>query len=162
MRLHRFAHLSVDGEGMSAVRDYICTRGEDEIFAFAGASGVGKSTLIGSIFSELKLETGRISEKTARGRHTTRAVTLFSCDCGGERMFIADTPGFSMLDFINFNFSGWMNLCIPFPNLKNISGVADIAAVPIQKKRAAPCLRQWRRALCRKAAMIATLLYMRN
>lgn len=113
---------SAEGEGMGAVRDYICTRGEDEIFAFAGASGVGKSTLIGSIFSELKLETGRISEKTARGRHTTRAVTLFSCDCGGERMFIADTPGFSMLDFINFNFFGLDELVYTFPEFEKYLG----------------------------------------
>ena len=67
-------------------------------------------------------ETGRISEKTARGRHTTRAVTLFSCDCGGERMFIADTPGFSMLDFINFNFFGLDELVYTFPEFEKYLG----------------------------------------
>ena len=113
---------SAEGEGIQAVRDYICTRGEDEIFAFAGASGVGKSTLISSIFSELKLETGKISEKTSRGRHTTRAVTLFSCMCGGKRRFIADTPGFSMLDFINFNFFGRDELIYTFPEFERYLG----------------------------------------
>ena len=104
---------SVDGEGMSAVRDYICTRGEDEIFAFAGASGVGKSTLIGSIFSELKLETGRISEKTARGRHTTRHVELY---CLPNGTCIIDTPGFSSFDTEQMELILKENLQYAFPD----------------------------------------------
>lgn len=71
--------------------------------AFAGASGIGKSTLLNRIFPSLKLETGEISRKISRGRHTTRSVDLYAVD-GVENGFIADTPGFSMLDFERFNF----------------------------------------------------------
>ena len=113
---------SHDGDGMQAIKDYIATRGENEIFAFAGASGVGKSTLINSVFSHLSLETGAISEKTARGRHTTRAVTLFPLDIGGKKMFIADTPGFSMLDFIRFNFFSKDELIYTFPEFEKYLG----------------------------------------
>lgn len=74
--------------------------------AFAGASGIGKSTLLNRIFSELNLETGEISKKIARGKHTTRCVSLHSIDTDGSvgTGFIADTPGFSMLDFERFDF----------------------------------------------------------
>lgn len=72
--------------------------------AFAGASGIGKSTLLNRLFPTLSLSTNEISRKIQRGRHTTRKVELYplseSTDCG----YIADTPGFSMLDFARFDF----------------------------------------------------------
>lgn len=68
---------------------------KDKISAFTGNSGVGKSTLLNRLDVNLALPTGNISEKLGRGRHTTREVTLFK-SCGG---YIADTPGFSSLDF---------------------------------------------------------------
>ena len=70
------------------------------IAAFAGASGVGKSTLMNKLFPHLGLQTYAVSRKTERGRHTTRAVTLYPVYAG----FLADTPGFSMLDFERFDF----------------------------------------------------------
>lgn len=72
-----------------------------KVAAFAGASGVGKSTLINALFPEMKLEAGEISRKIARGKHTTRQAELFPLEIGG---FLADTPGFSMIDFENFDF----------------------------------------------------------
>ena len=63
--------------------------------AFTGNSGVGKSTLLNGLFPALALETGEISRKLGRGRHTTRCVELFSVPGGG---YVADTPGFSALD----------------------------------------------------------------
>ncbi len=72
--------------------------------AFAGASGIGKSTLLNRLFPSLRLETGEISKKISRGRHTTRSVDLYSVETGGDGGFIADTPGFSMLDFERFDF----------------------------------------------------------
>ena len=60
-----------------------------------GQTGVGKSTLLNRIAPELKLETGEISDSLGRGRHTTRAVSLYDVH-GGK---IADTPGFSSLDY---------------------------------------------------------------
>lgn len=62
--------------------------------AVAGPSGVGKSSLINLLQSDVKMETGGISEKTARGRHTTRHSELIALD---EDSFIMDTPGFTSL-----------------------------------------------------------------
>ena len=73
-----------------------------KIAAFAGASGVGKSTLLNKLFPHLGLRTHSVSRKNERGRHTTRAVTLYPVFGG----YLADTPGFSMLDFERFDFFG--------------------------------------------------------
>lgn len=59
--------------------------------AFCGNSGVGKSTLLNHLFPQLKLQSGEISAKLKRGRHTTRTVELFEIQDG----YVADTPGFS-------------------------------------------------------------------
>ena len=80
--------------------------------AFAGASGVGKSTLLNRLFPALSLATGDISRKISRGRHTTRSVELFVTPEGG---FLADTPGFSMLDFLRFDFFTLEDLPATFP-----------------------------------------------
>ncbi|MBQ2664248.1 MAG: ribosome small subunit-dependent GTPase A [Clostridia bacterium] len=61
--------------------------------AFAGLSGVGKSSLL-SLITDDALETGEVSEKIRRGRHTTRHVELFEIDGG----FVLDTPGFGQLE----------------------------------------------------------------
>lgn len=60
--------------------------------AFAGQSGVGKSTILNTVLNNWLMETGDISKKIQRGKHTTRHVQLFQLDKGG---FILDTPGFS-------------------------------------------------------------------
>ena len=66
--------------------------------AFTGNSGVGKSTLINAL-SDLNLETGEISDKLGRGRHTTRQAEVFEV---GEGLAI-DTAGFSSIDFTTDN-----------------------------------------------------------
>ena len=98
-----FCTYSKDGYGVDALREYVKTRCEGSISAFAGASGVGKSTLLNALFPALELQTSEISRKIERGRHTTRTVELFHMP-GTESGYIADTPGFSMLDFARFNF----------------------------------------------------------
>ena len=60
----------------------------------AGPSGVGKSTLINLIQDNRKMETGDISEKIERGKHTTRHSELIALD---DNSYIFDTPGFSSL-----------------------------------------------------------------
>ena len=72
--------------------------------AFAGASGVGKSTLLNALFPHLSLSTSDISKRIERGKHTTRHVELFPIDDGADCGFFADTPGFSLIDFERFDF----------------------------------------------------------
>lgn len=67
----------------------------DKVTVFMGQTGVGKSTLLNRIAPELALGTGEISDSLGRGRHTTRAVSFYNVH-GGK---IADTPGFSSLDY---------------------------------------------------------------
>lgn len=78
------------GEGLDTIRGYI----EGHLCAFCGNSGVGKSTLLNTLAPELNRETGQISQKLGRGRHTTREVEIFEV-CGGR---LADTPGFASLE----------------------------------------------------------------
>lgn len=66
-----------------------------KVSAFTGNSGVGKSTLLNAVDPSLGIATAEISRKLGRGRHTTRHVELYKT-CGG---YVADTPGFSALDF---------------------------------------------------------------
>lgn len=66
-----------------------------KVTVFMGQTGVGKSTLLNKIAPDLQLETGEISDSLGRGRHTTRAVSFYDLN-GGK---IADTPGFSSLDY---------------------------------------------------------------
>lgn len=78
------------GDGLDEVRGWI----QGRLCAFCGNSGVGKSTLLNAIAPELQRETGQISQKLGRGRHTTREAEIFEV-CGGR---IADTPGFASLE----------------------------------------------------------------
>lgn len=88
------------GEGVAEFSSKMKEKLRGRIAAFAGASGVGKSTLMNTLFPGLGLGTGSVSKKTERGKQTTRTVELFSAEGG----YIADTPGFSMLDFERFDF----------------------------------------------------------
>ena len=81
-----------DGRGLNELRQYL----EGKISVFAGQSGVGKSSLLNALIPGVELATGDVSRKLGRGRHTTRHVELLRA---GERGFVADTPGFSQLDF---------------------------------------------------------------
>lgn len=68
---------------------------EGETTAFAGNSGVGKSTLINSIFEQELTQEGDISDKNQRGKNTTTSTTLYKYK---ENSYIADTSGFSTFE----------------------------------------------------------------
>ncbi|MBQ8441236.1 MAG: ribosome small subunit-dependent GTPase A [Clostridia bacterium] len=93
--------LDRDADGL---KEYIQNNLNGRIAAFSGASGVGKSTLLNRLFPELHLETGEISRRIERGKNTTRCVELYPLSEGEDCGFLADTPGFTMLDFERFDF----------------------------------------------------------
>lgn len=72
---------------------------QNKTTALAGPSGVGKSTLLNRLVPDAKMETGAISRKIQRGKHTTRHSEIF---CTGENTYIFDTPGFSSMYLSNF------------------------------------------------------------
>lgn len=88
------------------------------VSAFTGNSGVGKSTLLNMLFPDLLLETGEISDKLGRGRHTTRAVELFERD----GCYVADTPGFSTVDLQRYEMIDKDRLQYCFPEFSDYLG----------------------------------------
>ena len=82
---------AVDGQGIDELKKTL----KGKKCAFAGPSGVGKSTLINALNPGMDLETGEISKKTNRGKHTTRHVEIFTLPFGA---MIYDTPGFTSFD----------------------------------------------------------------
>lgn len=99
---HELCHLYETAGFFVIVIDYETEKGiaqlkkllQGKCSVFCGNSGVGKSTLLSRLLPDLQLETGEISKKLGRGRHTTRQVTLYECEGG----LIADTPGFASLE----------------------------------------------------------------
>ena len=84
-----FTISAKNGTGVEALRERL----KGKICAFGGPSGVGKSSTINAIDSNVDLRTGAVSEKIGRGKHTTRFAQLLPFDEG----YIADTPGFGNL-----------------------------------------------------------------
>ncbi|WP_280769036.1 ribosome small subunit-dependent GTPase A [Salipaludibacillus daqingensis] len=84
----------------------------DKVSVFAGQSGVGKSSLLNALKPGINIETNEISKSLGRGKHTTRHVELIPLDGGG---YVADTPGFSSLDFQDILPE---NLSLTFPEMR--------------------------------------------
>ncbi len=82
-----------ENEGVDELMPYL----KNKTTAFAGLSGVGKSSLL-TLITGHNMETGNVSEKIHRGRHTTRHVELLELEGGG---FVLDTPGFSLFEVEN-------------------------------------------------------------
>lgn len=97
-------------EGLADMRHQLVGRTS----VFAGQSGVGKSSLLNAIIPNLLLDTGSVSTKLGRGRHTTRHVELIPVPGGGQ---VADTPGFSHLDFQSIEPEELANAFVEFKEL---------------------------------------------
>ena len=111
------------GEGTDAVRD--CLRGH--MTTVAGPSGVGKSTLINHLVPEAEMETGKISEKADRGKHTTRHSELFRLE---KDSYILDTPGFSSLGLFGLEkeqLAGYYPEFVPFEKYCRFGGCSHIS-----------------------------------
>ena len=90
----------------------LCKWLKNEIVVFTGQTGAGKSSLLNKIDKTLNLKTDEISEALGRGKHTTRHVELFEI----KKMLIADTPGFSSIDFKDITKEEIKNSFVEFEN----------------------------------------------
>ena len=97
------------GKGVEELRTLLAGK----LTAFTGNSGVGKSSVLNRLAPGLALETGEVSEKLGRGRHTTRHVELYPL---GENTYVADTPGFSSFDTDQMEIILKENLQYSFPD----------------------------------------------
>lgn len=89
--------------------------------AFAGFSGVGKSSLLNNIMGECVMNTGAVSEKLGRGRHTTRHVELIEYKDG----FVVDTPGFGSLELTDIEPEKLKDYFIEFAQYEDKCRFAD-------------------------------------
>lgn len=123
-----FVTSSFSGEGVDKVKKYVSDNLKGgKCAAFAGASGVGKSTLMNALFPHLALATSEISRKIERGRHTTRHVEIFDIEDALDTGFLADTPGFSLIDFARFDFFSLDELEETFPEIYAYKGMCRYA-----------------------------------
>ncbi len=94
---------------------------KDKVTVLSGQSGSGKSTLLNLLDNSLSLKTNEISKALGRGKHTTRHVCLYSLFDG----LIADTPGFSALDFYDMSLSDIRDNMIEFNEYKDLCTYKD-------------------------------------
>ena len=99
-----------EGEGIDDLKNLM----SGKKVAFAGPSGVGKSSLTNILVPEANMETGEISRKLSRGKHTTRHVEIFNTGDG----YLFDTPGFTSFDIDDFDL---YELGDHFPEIKKAS-----------------------------------------
>lgn len=100
------------GQGLAELESRIAGK----TAALAGPSGVGKSTILNAMIPHANMETGEISEKTKRGKHTTRHAELFSVDGGG---MVFDTPGFTSFEILE---AGEDDLRLYYPEIERYEG----------------------------------------
>ena len=100
------------GQGLDQLQEMVSGKKA----ALAGPSGVGKSTILNNLHPEANMETGAVSQKTRRGKHTTRHVEIFQLEGGG---MIYDTPGFTSFEILEAEED---NLASFYPEMDLIRG----------------------------------------
>lgn len=100
------------GEGVDELLDLM----KGKKCAFAGPSGAGKSTLLNRMHADIEMETGQVSEKTERGKHTTRHVEIFKLSDG---TMVFDTPGFTSFQILE---SEEDELAFLYPEMRTFIG----------------------------------------
>ena len=129
---------ALNGYGLQVLRKFM----KGKLNLFAGASGVGKSSLINAINPGLDLETGVLSKKNLRGKHTTRHTEIFPLGKASEDGFCFDTPGFTALDFshikkenLGFLFREFLpyNHVCKFTNCKHIKEIGCAVKAQVGK-----------------------------
>ena len=96
-----------NGRGIDILKEKL----KNNINAFSGNSGVGKSTLINDIFEKDLTQEGEISKRNKRGKNTTTSIKLYEID---QNTYIADTPGFSTFSIEEINSKDLANYFIEF------------------------------------------------
>ena len=102
-----------NGFGIDNLKEYL----KNNINAFSGNSGVGKSTLINKIFSSNITEEGEISSRNKRGKNTTTNTELYKID---KNTYIADTPGFSTFSIEEIETKNLEKYFLEFEKNKNL------------------------------------------
>lgn len=136
------------GEGLDQIRARIA----GNLCAFCGNSGVGKSTLLNALAPQLERQTGGISQKLGRGRHTTREVEIL-------RYVVVCLPIPPVLPaWMPTRFAAFRRKSCSMlsRNLSRILGNAVLPAAPTAAKKAVRCARLWKRASFRIHAIRAT------
>lgn len=127
-------YSAVTGVGVEEIYSLL----KNKTTAFIGNSGVGKSTLLNKLFPSLDLQTGEISEKLGRGRHTTRTVELFKIHGG----YVCDTPGFSTFQLEKHNIVDKEQLQYTFPEFADYIGNCKFTSCSHTVEKGCAILRQ--------------------
>ena len=119
-----FVTSSLQGSGIDELKRFVCEEMESCTSVFAGESGVGKSSLMNALFPSLALKTGAVSRKISRGKHTTRAVTLYPLNdvCSFTGAFLADTPGFGIFELSSIEELDFDDVANLFPEFASYIG----------------------------------------
>lgn len=114
---------ALENEGLGQIKEMLAGK----TTTVAGPSGVGKSSLINRLAPEANMETGAISEKIERGKHTTRHSEVIAL---GDETYIVDTPGFTSLDISEITkeeLSGYYPEFVQYEPYCKFSGCAHIS-----------------------------------
>ena len=139
-------------QGMQEVEAYL--KGKTTVVA--GPSGVGKSSITNRMQKEIQMETGEISKKLKKGKHTTRHSQMIPID---HETYLCDTPGFSSLYTTDMEKEELKNFSRNFIRTKE-NAVSSAAST--EKSRAVPSKRHWNREISAKKDLKTIPCSMKN